>query len=87
MSGSATARAAVLPSSVSPSGKVRKGFGAVSRDSGHRRVPAPPERMIGTNAMGCLERFSDRGIVPDRQIAPDRRKWRSRLFQRRHDNA
>jgi len=51
ISGSATARAAVLLSSVSPSGKVRKGFGAVSRDSGHRRVPAPPERMIGTNAI------------------------------------
>jgi hypothetical protein len=27
-----------------------KGFGAVSRDNGHSRVPAPPERMMGTSA-------------------------------------
>ena len=25
-----------------------KGLGAVSRESGHSRVPAPPERMTGT---------------------------------------
>src|ERR1700682_362376 len=41
----------VLASSVSPPGSVMKGFGAVSRDNGHSRVPAPPERMMGTSAM------------------------------------
>ena len=50
----AAARRAVLPSSVSPSGSGMNGFGAASRESGHRRVPAPPERMTGT--IGVMER-------------------------------
>jgi hypothetical protein len=25
------------------------GFGAASRDNGHSRVPAPPERIIGSS--------------------------------------
>ena len=44
----AVARCAVLPSSVSPSGSGMNGLGAASRESGHRRVPAPPERITGT---------------------------------------
>ncbi len=51
--GSASARAAVFASSVSPSGSGMKGLGACSRDSGHSRVPAPPDRMTGT--IGVLE--------------------------------
>jgi hypothetical protein len=43
----AVARCAVLPSSVSPSGNGMNGLGAASRESGQRRVPAPPERMTG----------------------------------------
>ena len=43
--GSESARAAVFASSVSPSGSRMKAFGAISRDSGHSRVPAPPEMM------------------------------------------
>jgi hypothetical protein len=50
--GSASARAAVFASSVSPSGSGIDGFGAVSRDSGHSRVPAPPERTTGTMRTG-----------------------------------
>jgi hypothetical protein len=49
--GNCHARRAVLPSSVSPSGSGMNGLGAVSRESGHRRVPAPPERMTGTMAV------------------------------------
>jgi hypothetical protein len=39
------------------------GFGAVSRDSGQSRVPAPPERMMGTTLIA----------VPDALLSlPDR---------------
>ena len=41
-------RCAVLPSSVSPSGNGMNGLGEASRDSGHSRVPAPPDRITGT---------------------------------------
>ncbi len=41
--GSANARAAVFASSVWPSGNGMNAFGAISRDSGHSRVPAPPQ--------------------------------------------
>ena len=46
------ARAAVFASNVSPSGRGIDGFGAVSRESGHKRVPAPPERITGTMRAG-----------------------------------
>ena len=45
--GSDSARAAVFASSVSPSGSRMNAFGAISRDKGHSRVPAPPERITG----------------------------------------
>ena len=45
--GNASARTAAFPRSVSPSGSGMNGFGAISRDSGHSRVPAPPERITG----------------------------------------
>src|SRR4029079_14966722 len=41
-------RAAVLASSVSPSGNGIDGLGAVSRDSGQSRFPAPRDRITGT---------------------------------------
>src|SRR5271156_1905235 len=47
MPGSASARTAVLASSVSPSGSGMNGLGAASRDKGHKRVPAPPDRITG----------------------------------------
>jgi hypothetical protein len=56
-----------------------KGLGAASRESGQSRVPAPPERMIGTSGM-CVRqsRFgSARGLYAaqdDRFAAP----WRIR---------
>jgi hypothetical protein len=28
-----------------------KGFGSASRETGHSRVPAPPESMTGMNAL------------------------------------
>jgi hypothetical protein len=66
--GSASARRAVFANSVSPSGSGIDGFGALSRDSGQRRVPAPPERMTGTmgavaeggTGMGSLVRVNAR---------------------------
>src|ERR1022692_725797 len=54
----------VLASSVSPSGSIMKGFGADSRDNGQSRVPAPPERMMGTSATRRALDESKNGIVP-----------------------
>ena len=34
-----------------PSAKRIKGLGCCSRDTGHKRVPAPPERITGINCM------------------------------------
>src|SRR5450432_3086225 len=41
------------------------GLGADSRDSGHSRVPAPPERMTGTSATSKTLRESKRGLYPN----------------------
>src|SRR5438094_5860323 len=57
--GSVADRVAVLASSVSPSGNGMKGFGAASRESGHNRVPAPPDKMIGTNGMAAFPPWND----------------------------
>src|SRR5438067_12656202 len=57
--GSDAARTAVLPRSVSPSGKGMNGLGAASRDRGHSRVPAPPDRMIGINAIDANSWIDD----------------------------
>src|SRR5436190_13558684 len=74
----AVARRKVRASRVSPSapsaGSGRKGFGAASRDNGHSRAPAPPERMIGTNAIGGVRLLGDRaattgGLYPSRMVA------------------
>src|SRR3974390_2233859 len=46
-----TVRAAVACSSERPSASRMNGFGIDSRDTGQRRVPAPPHRMIGTSFM------------------------------------
>src|SRR6059036_2927294 len=81
-SGSATARRNVRARSVSPSapsaGSGRKGFGAASRDSGHSRAPAPPERMIGTNAIGGVRVLEivlrPRGLYPSGVVLTDRRR-------------
>src|SRR5437879_10454130 len=81
-SGSATARRNVRARSVSPSapsaGSGRKGFGAASRDSGHSRAPAPPERMIGTNAIGGVRLLEivrrPRGLYPSVVVLTDRRR-------------
>ena len=43
--------------SVSPSGRVMNGFGYSRRDTGQRRVPAPPERITGISMQPCLDRF------------------------------
>ena len=42
------ARCTVLASRVCPSGSFMNGLGCPSRDTGHRRVPAPPDRITGT---------------------------------------
>src|SRR3990167_2153524 len=39
----------VLASNDSPSGSSIKGLGCPSRETGHSRVPAPPERITGTS--------------------------------------
>src|SRR5690606_22955418 len=43
----AVARRYVLRIRLSPSGNDINGFGLVSRDSGHKRLPTPPDIMTG----------------------------------------
>src|SRR5690242_8806602 len=52
-----------------------KGLGAASRESGQSRVPAPPERMIGTSAIDQGTPREERWIVPE--ASPWRRTGRS----------
>ncbi len=47
--GRALARIKVFCISDCPSGKVIKGLGCASRETGHNRAPVPPERMTGNN--------------------------------------
>src|SRR5436190_23292326 len=52
--GRSSARRAVFPNKVSPSGRSMNGFGAASRESGHKRVPAPPERINGISLRATI---------------------------------
>src|SRR5579864_4256634 len=45
------ARANVFCSKLCPSASSMKGLGCASRDTGHSRAPAPPERITGTSLL------------------------------------
>ena len=61
-------------------GARRRASGAASRDSGHRRVPAPPDRMTGTSAGTGIEARDEPTKTGTLTDAPARA--RSRLVDR-----
>ncbi len=52
--GSAHARSHVSCSRLLPPAIFMNGFGIASRDTGHSRVPDPPERIIGSSCIRTL---------------------------------